>query len=537
MGLPMRKGRTTRPPNRDSCLNYARGGMVVRPSAEQLERINRGGVQTPLAAEDVYVFSDLLVDTLPTSYYTVLHENLLMTFMQDLEEGIGLLLAHDTRRLAIGRSFEASLRKENVGGEIVTSLYGGFYVPRGMNIEEGMSTDDIIQRIDTGVQTDTSIGFRAEMWTCSICENDFFSSSCTHWPGKKYIVNRAGEDVVETMYVILGMDGKGELVENSLVYAGASPRARIQSSFGSPVIKLGDFTKLQLVDNVKTLPRDAVIYQVSCAGQRLWYSDGTGKKSQFYVKGSGEAVALSLEDVLGVMQKYQLKTGSVAELEQSLESLKKLSVLNVAGEVALQEGDYVSRKAFTELEERLAKVSEELSAAKEELQAKKEELVALQQQEYAEELTRIKEEKEQLAIEKTALEKMLEEFQEKADLADEYRKSLLTEAKELAVRVNGNALDETLFVRFLESLSVAELKDTVQSLKQQVKDRYGYARVSKPKDVTAKHKTQLRDDFESEEEFREFVAEKAQEYAKENQVPLSEATKLMYKKYANGSEA
>ena len=38
-------------------------------------------------------------------------------------------------------------------------------------------------------------------------------------------------------------------------------------------------------------------------------------------------------------------------------------------------------------------------------------------------------------------------------------------------------------------------------------------------------------DFETEEEFRGHIAELADEYARENNVSLTEATKLMYAKY------
>jgi hypothetical protein len=95
-----------------------------------------------------------------------------------------------------------------------------------------------------------------------------------------------------------------------------------------------------------------------------------------------------------------------------------------------------------------------------------------------------------------------------------------------------------MFEKFLGTLSVDELKEVIKNFNEEFAAKFdglGFAKGIEDSDSKA-NKEFTRDDFETEAEFRDFIADKAVEYASENKVSLSEATKLMYEKYSKGSE-
>lgn len=483
---------------------------MPKPTNEQLEKINKFAL-APLTEDNCYVFNDMMIDDGITSYHSIIHENLLRKFLKDTRKGVGLLMSHNRSRLPVGRSFDASLVEDvDEEGNIVKSLYGHFYIALGRGTESGMTTDDIVHGIESGTISDTSIGFNAKSFKCSICENDIRDYfKCGHFPGKKYVVEGENGDDVVTCYVIVGEDGQGELLENSLVYSGACDRASIVNTFSRHSVKDTDNgTKLHLVDSIKSVPLDSTIY--------MYYS----KDGYVFFTETPERT-----DAIDFLSK---RSEEEVEFKQFLDSVNEIMGFNSDSPDAIIESLKQYRAETSTLSSELENVRTELSNAEKrvnELEAEKETLKqSLSTKDVTiEELTRIN-----------------EELSEKAELANTYKNDLIDKALELGVRAQGNAFNKPMFERFLKTLSVDEVKEVITGFENEVVSKFDGVRTSTtrvPKTRTSFDKDKItRDSFETEEEFRDFVADEALAYAKENNVSLKEATKLMFEKYAKDGE-
>lgn len=466
---------------------------MSKPNREQLEKINRF-TRSELTEDDVYVFPNMMIDNAVTSYYTIVHENLLRKFSADVKRGVGLLLSHDSNKLPVGRSFDATLVEDwnEDTGETSKSLYGDFYIALGRNTESGMTTDDIVSGIDTGTIFDTSIGFSAKSMKCSICGEDVRTWNCPHFPGRDYIVeNEDGVGETQTCYAIMGEDGVGELIENSLVYAGACSRATIvnEYSVGNDNVSK-NMPKLQVVEELKSLPLDATVYQFYTAGGLVLMTDN--------VKGSGN----SMEKYKAVLDKFGIHS------EEELE-------------VKLSE----SENKVTELEEK----ETELAQKSEEVKTLTNENIQLQ-----ENLTTKEEEISKLEKDIADLTMLNEELKANGKLIETYKSDLKEEIIELGIRSQGNAFNKTLFEKFLATLSIEELKEVKEGFNEEVLNKFSGVKITQTKIADKKKDSGelYKEDFETEEEFREHIAELAQKYAEENKISIKDATKVMYEKYS-----
>lgn len=474
---------------------------MPKPTEQQLQIINSRFSQTQLTEDNCYVFPNLMIDNLPTAYNSIIQPALLNTFMEDVKKGISLLLVHNNRKLPVGRSFDARIKSEYVPdeGRDVLTLYGDFYIPLGIALEGGVTTDDIAKGIETGINFATSIGFNAEEWKCSICGNDIRDYyACPHIPGRKYAVEREGRDVVEKCYVLVGENGVGELLEDSIVYAGACDRAGIIRNFSANVTEFRDSSKLQVIDDIKNVPVDATIAQYYTKDGSVLVADTQERTcGTDYLRKRSEDQVL-LEKVIDVLGKFDIKFADESELE-----------------TALSESFASKNNTVNELEEtrnKIVALTEELQKANDEIALKDETIKEL-----------------------TAKN---EELSEKACLAETYKKDLINQALESGVRAQGNAFPSEMFEKFLGTLSVDEIKSVIEQFKAEFASKFDGTGFAKSVDAvdSGKDKKLTRDDFETEAEFRDFIADKAVEYASENGVSITEATKLMYEKYGKESE-
>lgn len=478
---------------------------MPKPTEQQLQIINSRFSQTQLTEDNCYVFSNLLIDNLPTTYYSIIQEPLLNTFAQDLEKGVALLLVHNNRKLPVGRSFSAYFKREYVAqaGTDVISLYGDFYIPLGINLEGGFTTDDIAKGIDTGINFATSIGFKAEKWTCSICGNDIRDYfACPHIPGKKYAVEKDGKDAVEICYVLVGEDGAGKLLEDSLVYAGACDRASVIRNFSADVTDFESSSKLQVIDTFKDIPVDASIYQYYTKDGSVLVTDTEARTggSEYLRRRSEEQV--ELDKIKEVLNKFDITFSSEEELENALG--EKLSVKSVD---------------VTELEKENQELKDQLSAKDEELSKVN---------------SALSEKDEQIQ----KLEAENKELTEKAGLAETYKADLINQALEAGIRAQGNAFPKEMFNKFLSTLSIDEIKDVIKKFDTEFASKFeGKGVTDMNADDASKSETPVsKTDFETEQEFRDFIADEAMKYAQENKVSIQEATKIMYMKYSKESE-
>lgn len=154
------------------------------------------------------------------------------------------------------------------------------------------------------------------------------------------------------------------------------------------------------------------------------------------------------------------------------------------------------------------------------------------------EVAELKNEISELSEKVTNLTKLNEELKANEELVETYKKDLKEEIIELGIRAEGNAFNKTLYERFLDTLSIEELKEVREGFNEEVKNKFAGVRTTQTKVRDKNKDTELyKEDFETEEEFREYIAELAEKYAKENNVSIKDATKLMYAKYSERGEA
>lgn len=233
------------------------------PTPAQLEKINRIA-KRPLSKDEVFIYPHKMAgDMVIPERYIQLSIPLLKIFVQNANDGVAFLLDHSWAgfgrpkpALPYGRVFEGWLGKEWLMEGETVSFNGSVYIVRGQE-KDGISTDSIISDIETGVLFDTSIGWGADKFECSICGEDIRNVfKCPHIPGKKYVID---EDTNEVKLCYAIAKPPGYLMEDSAVFDGAYPGAgaSLSASGGDFENEYGIFT---VFDDFKKIPPDVRIY-------------------------------------------------------------------------------------------------------------------------------------------------------------------------------------------------------------------------------------------------------------------------------------
>jgi len=240
------------------------------PTNKQMELINELA-KVELEPEQVFVFPDKLVgDMIIPNRYMQISKQLLNVFKEDANSGVSLLIDHPwagfgrpKAAIPYGRTFNSQLKKSDVEGE-EWALFADHYIVRGKEID-GISTDSIIASIQDGTFFDTSIGWGADKYECSVCGKSYFS--CEHYAGREY--------EGEICHVIA--KPPGFLMENSIVMDGAYPGAGVLSADG----EISD-SGMVMVDDLKGLSPEISLFHTFSArkGKLLTFArkEDMGKK-------------------------------------------------------------------------------------------------------------------------------------------------------------------------------------------------------------------------------------------------------------------
>jgi len=150
------------------------------------------------------------------SYFTHMLDGTLANFASDARAGVGFLNSHRHNELPFGRSLSGRVED---GGDRKRVISEFFTLP-GLNLN-GVSTDDFIAGVRSGIVSDVSVGFHGGDWWCDVCGGNYRSyQDCQHFAGMR----------VETkdgfVTVTVGVDD-ARLSEVSAVYDGATPDATI----------------------------------------------------------------------------------------------------------------------------------------------------------------------------------------------------------------------------------------------------------------------------------------------------------------------
>lgn len=210
-----------------------RAKVIGPPSKEQLDMIKNHIVDPSiLDTNEPYIWSAEVSNQNVDSYFTRMHKSSLKNYAADAIAGLSFMNSHRTggrsaAELPLGRSFDAKFT-DGVNARTDET----FYTLKDLNLT-GLSTNDFINGMRSGVVRDVSIGFYGGEYRCSICNRDWMNDwDCPHWPGTEYAVkDKDGKDTGEKQLAILWVHDAHQ-AEVSAVYDGACPGAMISRTQG-----------------------------------------------------------------------------------------------------------------------------------------------------------------------------------------------------------------------------------------------------------------------------------------------------------------
>lgn len=144
-----------------------------KPTAEQLEKINLQA-KTPLAAEEVYVFSVRLCDDQPDRDFERFQTQALEALAPMFVGKTGIVDHAWSSEKQVARIFEAGVEYEG----------GAAYLKAWAYILRGEKTAELIREIEAGIKREVSVGCAMGRSICSVCGAEY--GSCTHRKGESY---------------------------------------------------------------------------------------------------------------------------------------------------------------------------------------------------------------------------------------------------------------------------------------------------------------------------------------------------------------
>lgn len=182
--------------------------------------------------EDIFTWSAIISNQRLDSYFTRMADSSLKNYAADATEGVAFLNSHRQWELATGYSLKGKLEKGE--GEEYPRVLADFYTVRGIQLNDGLPTDNFIRGAKAGLIRDVSIGFKAGedfQYTCSICSLSMWDWDCPHIPGVKYmVVENPDEDPSrqrEREEICCAWIENARLSEVSAVFDGATPGAMV----------------------------------------------------------------------------------------------------------------------------------------------------------------------------------------------------------------------------------------------------------------------------------------------------------------------
>lgn len=201
----------------------ARVQQTVAERATDLLAIAKQRIYDPAILDEraPFFWSAEISSDLIDAYYTHMLPSTLTNFAADAKAGVAFLPGHNHRELPFGHSLDAMM--ESAADPERTRVVADFYTLSGLKLN-GVTTDDLIAGIRSGILRDVSVGFYGGQHLCDICGRDYWDWDCMHIPGLKYEVKQG--DVVRLVLSTFGVEG-ARLSEVSSVFDGATPQAGV----------------------------------------------------------------------------------------------------------------------------------------------------------------------------------------------------------------------------------------------------------------------------------------------------------------------
>lgn len=424
------------------------------PTDAQLQKINKLAKRT-LSKDEVFVFSGKSAgDLLIPHRYTRLSPELLKVMVDDAKKGVSFMLNHNwsnwggIQGIPFGKVFDGRIIPSNIDGETV-EMHLDKYIIRDDEIIDGVSANALIKRIETGVLSDTSIGFSTDVMVCSICGMNYWSGECSHYRGRTYELSDGTKKVCTVTAMppsIILPNTNNALFEESIVWDGAYPGAVITQSKHGDIIETpsGTFTVL---DDKEELPDNTPIIGHYHNGNIVTMVKKSEHKKIYYVGGIDETnepsdnTSVQIADGNDNINDFTNMKG----VERELQNEEKLKEMIKAFGIEVSENI-----SPTDLLEQLA----------EKWDAKVEEIKASVESEKSETEVYMTQEqvKDALGVELSA-----DEVLKLAKEGQEYRKALSDEAIAMGIRAMGNDFPKETWENSFRTMSIQAIKDIMKT--------------------------------------------------------------------------
>ena len=291
--------------------------VAVRDMAAMMD-ILKGKMHDPSMMDNMtpFFWSAEISNGNVDSYFTHMLPSTLTNFANDATAGVSFLNSHRHDELPLGRSLRGVYEADRVVAD--------FYTMPGLNLN-GVTTDDFITGVKTGIISDVSVGFYGGQMWCDVCKMDYRSWDCPHVAGMKYDIQGGGQ-VTATVSV-----DNARLCEVSAVFDGATPDATILKA--TRMIEAGELKP----DAVRMLEAR---YRMSFATKRSFPGVDLGER---------KSKAMDLEKIFNQLREV-LTLAADGDVLATVAALKaERDRLTSQNEVATQEADALRTK-LAELE-------------------------------------------------------------------------------------------------------------------------------------------------------------------------------------------
>ncbi|HHX61004.1 MAG TPA: hypothetical protein GX707_09885 [Epulopiscium sp.] len=421
---------------------------------EQLSKINKLAKRT-LGKDEVFVFGGKSAgDLMIPGRHTRLSQELLQVMVDDAKKGVSFMLNHNwssggIQGIPYGKVFDGRIIPSSAEGETV-EMHLDKFIFRDDEVTDGVSANSLIKRIETGILSDTSIGFSTDRMTCSICNMNYWSRDCSHYRGGTYTM----EDGSKKTCFVTAMSpsviipyNNNALFEESIVWDGAYPGAIVTQSKHGDIIEMPS-GKFSIVDDKEELPNNVPIIGQYHNGNLVTMVKKSDHNKVFPTGG---------------LDNVKLK-GSDKDMyeENVLKSLEALGIEYIEGMTAM---------------EALEKVAEKWDTA---LQTIRDSAAPLQTGEG------ITDTNEYLAIpvteitEKFGIETSGDELMRLAKEGQDYHTQTIEDAIAMGVRAQGNDFTAETWKTTFATMSTKAIKDIMKTFELQARDDIPTGRLSTP---------------------------------------------------------
>lgn len=368
--------------------------------------------------------------------FTRISKELLQVMVDDAKKSVSFMLNHNWSSFGVqgvpyGKVFDGELKVSTEADETI-ELHLAKYIVRDSEVVDGISSDSLIKKIETGILSDTSISFSTDTMVCSICGMNYFGGKCSHYRGGKYEMADGSTKTCTVTAMppsLIIPYNNNALYEESIVWDGAYPGAMVSQAKDGDIIELptGNFAVL---GNKEELPDNTAFLNKYHNGNILTMVKKSDHKKLFNLGGIDEG-------------KKGVKKLMNEELKKMLEAF--------GVEAVDTDGNYDFQGILSQLAEKWDNTVEEIKASVEPVEV--EQFMA----------------KEKVS-EKLGTELTADNVLNLAKEGQEYRKQLVDETIAMGVRAMGNEFKAETWKVTLATMETAAIKDIMANFETQAKN-------------------------------------------------------------------